>query len=141
MAREALDKYGCGSCGPRGFYGTVDQHLMLEEKVAQFMGTQVSNRVGIHHTPYNTPENIFAARHTPLTHISCTIHHTPRILHHTPYTKNLAPYTIHHTLAGCDATPLFQSRRSSESAAPPRRGGGGEDKTSPLPPIPSLGGQ
>jgi serine palmitoyltransferase len=23
-ARDALNKYGCGSCGPRGFYGTID---------------------------------------------------------------------------------------------------------------------
>jgi len=40
-ARSALDKYGCGSCGPRGFYGTIDQHLLLEESLAKFMGTQV----------------------------------------------------------------------------------------------------
>jgi serine palmitoyltransferase len=26
-----------GSCGPRGFYGTVDVHLDLEEKLAKFM--------------------------------------------------------------------------------------------------------
>lgn len=23
----AVDKYGVGSCGPRGFYGTIDVHL------------------------------------------------------------------------------------------------------------------
>jgi serine palmitoyltransferase len=39
-AREALDKYGCGSSGPRGFYGTFDQHLILEEALAEFMGSQ-----------------------------------------------------------------------------------------------------
>ena len=37
---EALDKYGCGSCGPRGFYGTIDQHLKIEKEIASFMGTQ-----------------------------------------------------------------------------------------------------
>lgn len=41
-SREALMKYGCGSCGPRGFYGTVDQHLKIEGEIAEFMGTQVS---------------------------------------------------------------------------------------------------
>ena len=41
-ARDALDFYGCGSCGPRGFYGTIDQHFLLEQAVADFMGTQVS---------------------------------------------------------------------------------------------------
>ncbi|ACI65667.1 predicted protein [Phaeodactylum tricornutum CCAP 1055/1] len=38
-AQEALDKYGCGSCGPRGFYGTVDVHLHLEKAFADFTGT------------------------------------------------------------------------------------------------------
>jgi len=28
-----------GSCGPRGFYGTIDIHLKLEETLANFMGT------------------------------------------------------------------------------------------------------
>ncbi|GAX13909.1 serine palmitoyltransferase [Fistulifera solaris] len=38
-ALKALDKYGCGSCGPRGFYGTVDVHLELESAMAKFIGT------------------------------------------------------------------------------------------------------
>jgi serine palmitoyltransferase len=38
-AKEALDKYGCGSCGPRGFYGTIDVHLELEDSMAQFINT------------------------------------------------------------------------------------------------------
>lgn len=29
----------CGSCGPRGFYGTIDVHLELEDKIAKFCGT------------------------------------------------------------------------------------------------------
>ncbi len=40
-AKDALDFYGCGSCGPRGFYGTIDQHLLFEQAIAKFMGTQV----------------------------------------------------------------------------------------------------
>ncbi|CAM9515948.1 unnamed protein product [Pylaiella littoralis] len=39
-AVQALDKYGCGSCGPRGFYGTMDVHMKIEEEVASFMGTE-----------------------------------------------------------------------------------------------------
>jgi serine palmitoyltransferase len=39
-SRTALDKYGCGSCGPRGFYGTIDVHLQLEQAIAEFTGTQ-----------------------------------------------------------------------------------------------------
>ena len=28
--QETVKKYGIGSCGPRGFYGTIDVHLKLE---------------------------------------------------------------------------------------------------------------
>ena len=37
IAIETVKKYGVGSCGPRGFYGTLDVHLELEERLAQFM--------------------------------------------------------------------------------------------------------
>lgn len=37
-SREALEVYGCGSCGPRGFYGTIMPHVTLEERFAEFMG-------------------------------------------------------------------------------------------------------
>lgn len=39
-ARAALLRYGCGSCGPRGFYGTIDAHLDLEDAIADHMGTE-----------------------------------------------------------------------------------------------------
>nr|KAG5714099.1 hypothetical protein BaRGS_020427 [Batillaria attramentaria] len=39
-AVKALMKYGVGSCGPRGFYGTMDVHLDLEEQLARFMQTE-----------------------------------------------------------------------------------------------------
>jgi len=39
-SREALSKYGCGSCGPRGFYGTIDVHLDLEEAISKFTKTE-----------------------------------------------------------------------------------------------------
>lgn len=37
---KALDQYGCGSCGPRGFYGTVDSHLKTEADLAAFLGAE-----------------------------------------------------------------------------------------------------
>lgn len=40
VARKALEKYGCGSCGPRGFYGTIDQHLEFEIEIAKFFGIE-----------------------------------------------------------------------------------------------------
>ncbi|XP_013172646.1 PREDICTED: serine palmitoyltransferase 1 [Papilio xuthus] len=36
-AINCLHKYGVGSCGPRGFYGTIDVHLELEERLAKFL--------------------------------------------------------------------------------------------------------
>lgn len=39
-ALDALKHYGCGSCGPRGFYGTIDAHLEAEEAVSDFLGTE-----------------------------------------------------------------------------------------------------
>lgn len=39
-AMTSLKKYGVGSCGPRGFYGTLDVHLDLEDKLAKFMGAE-----------------------------------------------------------------------------------------------------
>jgi serine palmitoyltransferase len=36
---DALNKYGCGSCGPRGFYGTIDTHLQLEDAISKFTKT------------------------------------------------------------------------------------------------------
>ncbi|KAL3155107.1 hypothetical protein ABBQ38_011167 [Trebouxia sp. C0009 RCD-2024] len=37
-----INKYGVGSCGPRGFYGTIDVHLDLEKRIASFMQTEES---------------------------------------------------------------------------------------------------
>jgi len=39
-AIAAIRKYGVGSCGPRGFYGTVDVHLNLEEQLAKFLNVE-----------------------------------------------------------------------------------------------------
>jgi len=39
-AITTLRNYGVGSCGPRGFYGTIDVHLNLEKKIADYLGTE-----------------------------------------------------------------------------------------------------
>ncbi|THH26523.1 hypothetical protein EUX98_g7669 [Antrodiella citrinella] len=39
-AVEVLRKYGLGSCGPPGFYGTQDVHIQLEKDIADFLGTE-----------------------------------------------------------------------------------------------------
>ena len=36
--RETIEKYGVGSCGPRGFYGSFDLHLEVEKRLAEFFG-------------------------------------------------------------------------------------------------------
>lgn len=45
VSKNALEKYGCGSCGPRGFYGTIDQHLYFEQAIAKFMGAEVCSHL------------------------------------------------------------------------------------------------
>jgi len=35
---KGIRDYGVGSCGPRGFYGTFDAHIYLEEEIANFLG-------------------------------------------------------------------------------------------------------
>lgn len=37
VAIECINVNGVGTCGPRGFYGTNDVHLQLEERIARFM--------------------------------------------------------------------------------------------------------
>uniref|UniRef100_A0A915CNX1 Serine palmitoyltransferase 1 n=1 Tax=Ditylenchus dipsaci TaxID=166011 RepID=A0A915CNX1_9BILA len=40
VAKQTIFKYGVGSCGPRGFYGTVDVHLDLEKELAEYLGCE-----------------------------------------------------------------------------------------------------
>uniref|UniRef100_A0A7S3ZEB0 Aminotransferase class I/classII large domain-containing protein n=1 Tax=Lotharella globosa TaxID=91324 RepID=A0A7S3ZEB0_9EUKA len=35
---STVEKKGCGSCGPRGFYGTFPEHLDAEKDIADFLG-------------------------------------------------------------------------------------------------------
>lgn len=39
-AIETLRNYGVGSCGPPGFYGTIDVHMDLEKNLAAFIGVE-----------------------------------------------------------------------------------------------------
>ncbi|GAB5586791.1 serine palmitoyltransferase component [Umbelopsis nana] len=39
-AINTLRNYGVGSCGPPGFYGTIDVHMDLEKDIARFLGTE-----------------------------------------------------------------------------------------------------
>ena len=39
-AIDKLEQVGCGTCGPRGFYGTTTDHLKLETTIANFLGTE-----------------------------------------------------------------------------------------------------
>merc|ERR1711988_199252 len=38
----SLKKYGLGACNPRAFYGTMQPHLDVEEKIAKFLGTEAA---------------------------------------------------------------------------------------------------
>ena len=40
VAQTALRKYGVGSCGPPGFYGTIDVHMELEKSFARFVKSE-----------------------------------------------------------------------------------------------------
>ncbi|KAI8824289.1 pyridoxal phosphate-dependent transferase [Fimicolochytrium jonesii] len=39
-AIAAVRKYGVGTCGPCGFYGTIDVHIDLEKEVSRFIGVE-----------------------------------------------------------------------------------------------------
>nr|AGE95553.1 serine palmitoyltransferase subunit 1 [Encephalitozoon cuniculi] len=39
---DVIRKYGVGTCGPRGFYGTLDLHLDLEETITKELGAEAS---------------------------------------------------------------------------------------------------
>ncbi|EIW79758.1 serine palmitoyltransferase [Coniophora puteana RWD-64-598 SS2] len=41
-AVDTLRKYGLGSCGPPGFYGTIDVHMDLEKDIAEFLGAEAA---------------------------------------------------------------------------------------------------
>lgn len=42
VAVDTLRDYGVGTCGPPGFYGTMDVHTQVEEDIAAFIGTEAA---------------------------------------------------------------------------------------------------
>lgn len=38
--KETIEKYGIGTCGPRGFYGTLDIHIELENAIKRIYGKE-----------------------------------------------------------------------------------------------------
>ncbi|OWM69436.1 hypothetical protein CDL15_Pgr013897 [Punica granatum] len=44
---SSVDKYGVGSCGPRGFYGTIDVHLDCETRIAKDEGVNWAIQNGL----------------------------------------------------------------------------------------------
>ncbi|TBU07184.1 putative class I/II aminotransferase [Hamiltosporidium magnivora] len=42
ICSNTIKNYGVGTCGPPGFYGTLDLHLELEKKIAENFGTESS---------------------------------------------------------------------------------------------------
>jgi 7-keto-8-aminopelargonate synthetase-like enzyme len=41
-SRDCIQRYGVGSCGPRGFLGSLDTHLDLEEDAKRFVGAEAA---------------------------------------------------------------------------------------------------
>nr|CCC89979.1 putative serine-palmitoyl-CoA transferase [Trypanosoma congolense IL3000] len=42
VAKRIVVAYGVGSCGPRGFYGTIKPHMVAEKDIANFLGVEDS---------------------------------------------------------------------------------------------------
>ncbi|CCH60483.1 hypothetical protein TBLA_0C06910 [Henningerozyma blattae CBS 6284] len=40
VAKQTVENYGVGACGPAGFYGNQDAHYTTEYKLAEFFGTE-----------------------------------------------------------------------------------------------------
>ncbi|KAI8345160.1 serine palmitoyltransferase [Mortierella sp. GBAus27b] len=57
-AIETLRNYGVGSCGPPGFYGTLDVHIELEKDIARFLGTE---KAIIYAQGFSTMSSVIAA--------------------------------------------------------------------------------
>ncbi|PSQ78890.1 MAG: 8-amino-7-oxononanoate synthase [Bacteroidetes bacterium QH_7_62_13] len=57
-AKEAVDKYGTGCTGSRFLNGTLDMHLELEERLANFMGKE---KAVLFSTGYMTNEGVLQA--------------------------------------------------------------------------------
>jgi len=62
VARKTICAYGVGSCGPRGFYGTVKPHLDAEKDLAAFLETESAVVYSFSYATVATLVSCFAAR-------------------------------------------------------------------------------
>lgn len=62
VARKTVLAYGVGSCGPRGFYGTVKPHLDAERNLAEFLGTEAAVVYSFSYATVSTLISCFASR-------------------------------------------------------------------------------
>lgn len=62
VARKTVMAYGVGSCGPRGFYGTMKPHLDFEKDLAKFCGTEDAVVYSFSYATVSTLISCFASR-------------------------------------------------------------------------------
>ena len=61
-AQRTVVEYGCGSCGPRGFYGTLKPHSDLEADLAQHFSTDAAIIYSFSYATASTLIPCFSAR-------------------------------------------------------------------------------
>lgn len=61
-ARKTVSAYGVGSCGPRGFYGTIKPHLDVEKDLYTFLGTEDAVIYSFSYATVSTVISCFASR-------------------------------------------------------------------------------
>ncbi|KAL0211623.1 hypothetical protein RCL1_005249 [Eukaryota sp. TZLM3-RCL] len=59
---DSIDQYGIGSCGPRGFLGTMDIHLKLEARIAHHYNQSDSVLYPLGHAASSSVLQCFASR-------------------------------------------------------------------------------
>lgn len=62
VARKTVSAYGVGSCGPRGFYGTIKPHLDAEKDIMEFLKTEDAVIYSFSHATVGTLVSCFAGR-------------------------------------------------------------------------------
>ncbi|RNF23729.1 putative serine-palmitoyl-CoA transferase [Trypanosoma cruzi] len=62
VARKTVMAYGVGSCGPRGFYGTIKPHMDAERDLAKFLGVEDAIICSLSFATVSTIISCFAGR-------------------------------------------------------------------------------
>lgn len=62
VARQTVVTYGVGSCGPRGFYGTVKPHYVVQQDLAKFLSTDDAVVYSFAYATISTLISCFASR-------------------------------------------------------------------------------